>query len=119
SFGAQAIIGQVAFRATSAIEVLVLSRLLASYTDWLGIKSLLGNRFGFLVLLAYGFFDSGVPVFGEALGAGKRALGQYLVARYLQFANLWGAVVFAVLAALGPRFILLALDPQWHRAQAG
>lgn len=116
AFGGKAIIGQVAFRATNAIEVVVLTSLLANYTEWLGIWSLLGNRFGFLVLLAYAFFDSGVPVFGEALGAGKRALGQYLVARYLQFATLWGAVVFAVLAALGPRFILGALDPQWHRA---
>lgn len=115
-FGAKAIIGQVAFRAANAVEVLVLTTLLANYTEWLGIWSLLGNRFGFLVLLAYAFFDSGVPVFGEALGAGKRALGQYLVARYLQFANLWGAVVFAVLAALGPDFIRGALDPQWHRA---
>ncbi len=116
AFGAKAIIGQVAFRAANSIEVIVLTMLLSNYTDWLGIWSLLGNRFGFLVLLAYAFFDSGVPVFGEALGAGKRALGQYLVARYLQFATLWGAVVFAVLAALGPRFILGALDPQWHRA---
>ena len=115
-FGAKAIIGQVAFRAANAIEVLVLTTLLANYTEWLGIWSLLGNRFGFLVLLAYAFFDSGVPVFGEALGAGKRALGQYLVARYLQYANLWGAVVLAVLAALGLALVLGALDPQWHRA---
>jgi O-antigen/teichoic acid export membrane protein len=116
SFGWKAILGQVAFRAANSIEILVLAELLTSYTERLGIWSLLQMRFSYLVLLAYAFFDSGVAVFGEALGAEKRAFAQYQVARFLQFACLWGAVVFAILCALGPTFIRGALEPQWHRA---
>ncbi|MBI2896072.1 MAG: lipopolysaccharide biosynthesis protein [Deltaproteobacteria bacterium] len=115
-YGARAIPGQVAFRAASSVEIVVLTAMLANYTEWLGIWGLLQSRFSYLVLLAYAFFDSGVPVFGEALGAGKRSLAQYLVGRFLQFATLWGAVVFAILAALGPTFIRGAVEPQWHRA---
>ena len=116
AFGAKAIPGQVAYRAANSIETVILVVFLVNSSEWLGIRSLLETRFSYLILLAYPFFDSGVAVFGEAFGSGKRALAQYLVARFLQFATLWGALVFAILAALGPGFILGAIEPQWHRA---
>lgn len=116
AFGWRAIPGQLAYNAARSVEIILIASLLHNYTEWLGIWGLLQMRFAFLAILSYRFFNSGVPVFAEALEEHKRSYAQYIVARYLQFAFLWSAVLFAVLAGLGPTFIRVALDPQWHRA---
>ena len=117
TFGVKVTLGQEPFRLTSFLESLILLRWLADFPSWLGIRDLIHNRLAFLFFFAWNYYQSAVPAISEALGAGKRRLAQYYVARYLQFGFLFSATVFALLCAVGPTFVRHALGAQWGRAE--
>jgi O-antigen/teichoic acid export membrane protein len=109
-------LGQEPFRLTSFVESLIIIHWLNDFPTWLGIRDLLQNRMTWLYWFAWGFYQSLVPALSEALGAGKRRLAQYYIARYFQFAFLFSAAIFSLLMAVGPTFISGAMGPQWAQA---
>ncbi len=115
-FGAKVTIGQEPFRLTVFLEWIIIVRWLSDFPTWLGIRDLLKGRLYWLYFFAWGYYQGLVPAISEALGAGKRRLAQYYVARYFQFGFLFSAAIFSLLMAVGPAFIHRAMAPQWARA---
>jgi O-antigen/teichoic acid export membrane protein len=115
-FGIKLTLGQEPYRLTQFVEALIIVRWLADFTYWLGIRDLLYGRIYWIFLFAWGFYQSAIPAFSEAVGAGKQRLTQYYIARYFQFGFLFTAAVFSLLVAVGPTFIHGALGQQWWRA---
>jgi O-antigen/teichoic acid export membrane protein len=72
------------------------------------------TRLVFTVYFVWPFMDSAVPAISEALAAKKYSLSRYYLVRYLQFGNLFGALVIAVLLGAGRPLVLRALPAQWH-----
>lgn len=115
-FGFKVTMGQEPFRLTSFLESLIIMRWLADFPAWLGIRDMIHNRLQFLFFFAWSFYQSALPAVSEATAAGKKKLIQYYISRYLQFGFLFSAVVFSLLIAVGPRYVLIALGPQWQGA---
>lgn len=115
-FGFKVTMGQEPFRLTSFLESLIIMRWLADFPVWLGIRDMIHNRLQFLFFFAWSFYQSALPAVSEAAAAGKKKLIQYYISRYLQFGFLFSAVVFSLLVAIGPRYVLVALGPQWQGA---
>jgi O-antigen/teichoic acid export membrane protein len=114
SFGFKVTMGQEPFRLTSFLESLIIIRWLQDFPVWLGIRDMIHNRLQFLFFFAWSYYQSALPVVSEAMAGGKKKLIQYYIARYLQFGFLFSAVVFSLLAAVGPRYVAVALGAQWQ-----
>ncbi len=114
SFGFKVTMGQEPFRLTSFLESLIIIRWLQDFPVWLGIRDMIHNRLQFLFFFAWSFYQSALPVVSEAMAGGKKKLIQYYIFRYLQFGFLFSAVVFSLLAAVGPRYVAVALGTQWQ-----
>jgi O-antigen/teichoic acid export membrane protein len=115
-FGLKVTLANEPYRLTTFLENGIIVRMLSDFTTWLGIKDLLYGRLIWLFYFSWGYFSSAMPALSEALGAGKRRLAQYYVARYFQFGFLFVAAIFSLLVAVGPTYIHGALGPQWSRA---
>lgn len=115
-FGFKVTMGQEPFRLTSFLESLIIMRWLADFPVWLGIRDMIHNRLQFLFFFAWSFYQSALPAVSEATAAGKKKLIQYYISRYLQFGFLFSALVFSLLLAVGPRYVQIALGPQWQGA---
>ncbi|MDX2022331.1 MAG: polysaccharide biosynthesis C-terminal domain-containing protein [Deltaproteobacteria bacterium] len=115
-FGWKAMLAGVLYRIGNAIEVIVLTALLLSYSESIGIKSLLEYNFYFIFRFLAGWADPAIAAFSEAHAAGKQNLVRYYTARYLQWAYLYVAIIFSFMVALAPLFIRRALDPRWAAA---
>ena len=114
TFGFKVTMGQEPFRLTSFLESIIIIRWLADFPMWLGIRDMIHNRLQFLFFFAWSFYQSALPAVSEAMAGGKKKLIQYYISRYLQFGFLFSAVVFSLLLAVGPRYVLVALGPQWQ-----
>ncbi len=113
-FGSGIVAGKAPFFIANALEIIILTSLLPGYPVWLGIRSLLNNRFLFILWFAYPFLDSGMPALAEAMGARKHQLARYYVVRYLQWGHWFVAVVVAFLVGAGRPLALRALSPDWR-----
>lgn len=116
SFGFKVTLGQEPFRLISFLEGLIIMRWLHDYPVWLGIRDLLHNRITFLFVFAWSYYQSALSVISETVAQNKKALFRYYIARYLQFGFFFSALVFSMLFAVGPRYIAVALGPQWRAA---
>jgi O-antigen/teichoic acid export membrane protein len=72
------------------------------------------TRLVFTVYFLWPFMDSAVPAISEALAAQFPALARYYLVRYMQFGNLFGAIVIAVLLGAGRPLVLHALSSEWR-----
>ncbi len=116
SFGFKVTLGQEPFRLTSFLESLIIIRWLQDFPVWLGIRDMIHNRLQFLFFFGWSYYQSALPVISEATARNKKILIQYYIARYLQFGFLFSALVFSLLAAVGPRYVSVALGSQWQGA---
>jgi O-antigen/teichoic acid export membrane protein len=115
-FGVGVVAGRAPYYLANAAEIGIITALLPGYPAWLGIRQLLMGRLVFTLWFMLPFIDSGVPAFSEALAARKLALARYYVVRYLQFGNLFVALVIGFLLGAGRALILHGLSPDWRPA---
>jgi len=115
-YGFKATLGQEPYRIANVIENGIIVARLASYQTWLGLRNVLANVTQYVVLFGWSFFVSAVPALSEAYAAGKQRLCQYYIARYLQFAHLFVAVIAGLVGAIGAPLIRDVMAPQWARA---
>ncbi|MCS6914452.1 MAG: hypothetical protein RMK29_06965 [Myxococcales bacterium] len=115
-YGWKVMLSSIIHKMAVGIEVTVLVAMLLSYSEAMGIKSLIDYKFYFLFNFLYGWCEPAVATFSEAHGAGKMQLLRYTIARYFQFGHLYCAIIFSFMVPLAPRFIRGALDPSWTEA---
>ncbi len=115
-FGFKVTLGQEPFRFISFLESLIIIGWLQDFPVWLGIRDMIHNRLQFLFFFAWSYYQSALSVISEATARNKKVLIQYYIARYLQFGFLFSSLVFSLLAAVGPRYVAVALGAQWQGA---
>ena len=115
-FGVGVVAGRAPYYLANAAEIAIVTALLPGYPAWLGIRQLIFGRLVFTLWFMLPFIDSGVPAFSEALAAKKLQLARYYVVRYLQFSNLFVALVIGFLLGAGRALILHGLSPEWRPA---
>lgn len=98
------------------VQTVLIALFLVNYTEVQGVWST-----AYLFTLAYGALPQGLyeellPAIAEAYHHGRRVLCRYYVAQGIKFGGWFSAFVVGALGAVGDRFILGVLGPEWERA---
>ncbi|HEY3997819.1 MAG TPA: oligosaccharide flippase family protein [Candidatus Xenobia bacterium] len=115
-FGGKISIGSEPIFLLKSVESIIIVRMMADFTAWLGVHQLLTGRFIQLYFFTTMFFCGALASISEAWSAHKRHLTQYYISRFMQYGGFVMMLIFSLLAAIGPAFVH-ALGPQWDRAQ--